>query len=171
MCSGITLAYPVAILLKDWNRRFYIRGKLDIERLEGVLEQHKEILYGFYNRSIVSYSRTGDSNTVCELFNTVLEATSIRAKTKKSQSKRYRSPVAVAKALHVLAPNFFPPWDGDIARKYGCKWHTPADEQSGKKYLNFMDEMKRIIVKHKRKRLTLRTLDKYNYSHFTRGWV
>ena len=48
-----------------------------------------------------------------------------------------KSPVAVAKALHLLAPNFFPLWDNKIAGAYGCYFNN----NSAEKYVSFCKTM------------------------------
>ena len=85
-----------------------------------------------------------------------------------------RSPVAVAKALHLLAPDLFPLWDEKIAQAYGCQYRSaPALA-----YRRFM-QSQRSVVSARRATLTklggdksvLKTLDEYNYARFTKGWV
>jgi hypothetical protein len=83
-----------------------------------------------------------------------------------------RSPVSVSKALHLLAPMFFPLWDDKIARAYGCYYNVnPA-----KKYISFCkttkyvaDKVKGYIVRSDRTLLKL--VDEYNYSKYTKGWI
>lgn len=82
-----------------------------------------------------------------------------------------KSPVAVAKALHVLAPNFFPLWDDKIARKYECYYN----ENPAEKYLSFCKRMK-TMVDVARQYLgnsdeTLKRIDEYNYSKYTQRWI
>jgi hypothetical protein len=50
------------------------------------------------------------------------------------------SPVAVSKALHLLAPSFFPMWDNDISRAYDCYWED--SEMASTTYLVYMEKMK-----------------------------
>ncbi|MEM1513435.1 MAG: hypothetical protein QXW78_00195 [Candidatus Thermoplasmatota archaeon] len=47
--------------------------------------------------------------------------------------------VAVTKALHLLAPNFFPLWDEKIAKAYECCYNNP-----GEKYFLFCEKIKEI---------------------------
>jgi len=83
-----------------------------------------------------------------------------------------RSPVAVAKALHLLAPEFFPPWDNKIARKgYQCNYaKNPAE-----KYLTFCQKMKTMESKIKncadKPSKLIKLIDEYNYSKYTQGWI
>ena len=41
-----------------------------------------------------------------------------------------KSPAATSRALHLLAPNFFPLWDNWIAQAYGCMWNAPPEAAS-----------------------------------------
>ena len=90
------------------------------------------------------------------------------------KSKGRQSPVAVAKALHLLAPGFFPLWDKAIAIAYACDYSVSAVNA----YLRFMNIAKRMVEKHAetiRPLLTgktpLKVLDEYNYAKFARQWV
>ena len=83
-----------------------------------------------------------------------------------------RSPVSVSKALHLLAPNFFPLWDDKISRAYGCYYNVdPA-----KKYISFCKTTKTIADKVKdyiirSDRTLIKLIDEYNYSKYTKGWI
>lgn len=80
--------------------------------------------------------------------------------------------MAVAKALHLLAPNFFPLWDETIARAYGCYYN----ENPAEKYVLFCKITKTIADKVRNyilrsdKTLT-KLIDEYNYSKYTQGWI
>jgi len=86
--------------------------------------------------------------------------------------------VAVAKALHLLAPDFFPLWDTDIAITYGSWW--AFSDFGALEYVPFCWKMKRL-VEHLAdcncvrdavpKRSPLKLIDEYNYSKFTKRWV
>jgi hypothetical protein len=83
-----------------------------------------------------------------------------------------RSPVAVSKALHLLAPGFFPLWDGKIARAYKCSFEkNPAE-----KYFLFCTKIKLVAEKvidfdKGRNRSLVKLIDEYNYSKFTKNWM
>jgi len=86
-----------------------------------------------------------------------------------------KSPVAVAKALHLLAPKFFPLWDVRIAEAYGCYYNSyPAE-----KYIRFMKLMKEFAEKVKdyvtmsnyQNKTLLKLIDEYNYSKYTKKWI
>lgn len=87
-----------------------------------------------------------------------------------------RSPVAVAKNLHLLAPRFFPLWDNKIAQKYGCSYNkNPAE-----KYVLFCKKIKKFaekfkddekIKRYEKEKSLLKLIDEYNYSKYTQGWI
>lgn len=86
-----------------------------------------------------------------------------------------RSPVAVAKALHLLAPNFFPLWDDKIAQAppYKCYYNKNPDE----KYVSFCERTKtiadkvRTYIDQSDKTTLVKLIDEYNYSKYTKGWI
>lgn len=84
------------------------------------------------------------------------------------------SPVSVGKVLHLLCPGFFPLWDDNIAKAYGCKW--TSTEHSFDSYWHFMlISLKQVfdLSNQGDAPLTLRNLtvlklvDEYNYVCFT----
>ncbi|MBT0160900.1 hypothetical protein G4O51_13050 [Candidatus Bathyarchaeota archaeon A05DMB-2] len=110
--------------------------------------------------------------------------------------KVVKAPVAVSKALHLLAPKFFPLWDNDISKAYGCYWYY--SEASADKYLEFMGKMrtlaenvlqsfmnmeggsretamKTICERCSRNvpftKSLLKIIDEYNYSRYSKNWV
>ncbi|MHA1381330.1 MAG: hypothetical protein ACTSRG_23425 [Candidatus Helarchaeota archaeon] len=90
------------------------------------------------------------------------------------KSKGRKSAVAVAKALHLLAPNFFPLWDREISNTYECNY----SDQPAEKYIQFMKLMKKFAEKVKnlvnlsyyQKKTLLKLIDEYNYSKYTKMW-
>ena len=86
-----------------------------------------------------------------------------------------RSPVAVVKGLHLLAPEFFPLWDEQIAKGYNCSYA----EQPAEKFLLFFEKIK-AIAEHVRNyscvagipdKTITKPIDEYNYSKYTKGWI
>ena len=102
---------------------------------------------------------------------------SSRVKILKSLRLIKRSPVAVAKTLHLLAPKFFPIWDNKIAKGYGCNYSKNPEEN----YLSFCKKIKQVaeIVKNFKLKDPIKTknesivklIDEYNYSKYTKGWL
>lgn len=83
-----------------------------------------------------------------------------------------KSPVAVAKALHLLAPAFFPIWDQYIAGEYGCDY----DERPAEKYFEFCTATKEFALKAKEytsrtDKTLIKLIDQYNYSKYTERWI
>lgn len=83
-----------------------------------------------------------------------------------------RSPVSVSKALHLLAPGFFPLWDDKISRAYGCYY----SENPARKYILFCKYTKTIADKVKEctirsDRTLIKLIDEYNYSKYTKKWI
>jgi len=89
--------------------------------------------------------------------------------------KGRKSPVAVAKALHPLAPNFFPLWDDQIAKAYGCYYNNNPAE----KYIRFMKLIKEFAEKvgdyinpsNYQNKTFLKLIDEFNYSKYTKRWI
>ena len=128
------IADGIGVLLLIWNQAFYryCNFALDFEGLERFLRKNEKIIKKLRNRDISSFSKT-DENTIRDLFDELLDIL---------KCKDRKSPVAVSKALHLLAPNFFIPWDDDISKGYRCYWYYSS--QGSKKYLEFMWKMKRL---------------------------
>ena len=89
------------------------------------------------------------------------------------KSKGKRSPVAVAKALHLLAPDFFSLWDKNIALACGCDYSVMASD----KYISFM-KLSQTIVRNLHSRIVppvgktlLKLIDEYSYTKYTKGWI
>ena len=83
-----------------------------------------------------------------------------------------KSPVSVAKALHLLAPNFFPLWDDRIARKYGCYYN----ENPSEKYIKFCNITKIMAEKLNNSKIRsdrtiIKLIDEYNFAKYTKEWI
>ncbi len=90
------------------------------------------------------------------------------------EKKGSKSHTAVAKALCLLAPNFFPLWDESIAKAYECDYknkNAPAVE----KYITFSKIVKHMASKFKDdfddpEKSIIKLIDEYNYSKFSQRW-
>src|SRR5437868_5259880 len=82
---------------------FCRHGPFDFDALEKCIEANQELLNEYRKRDILSYALQDDA-VIKSLFQQFLEALKICEGTVKGR----RSPVGVAKALHLLAPAFFP---------------------------------------------------------------
>jgi hypothetical protein len=102
------------VLLLIWNGAFYRYGSFDEQALETCLRDNEGKLNGFREREISSFSET-DEAEAARFFNAVADAL-------KRKIDSVESPVSAGKALHLLAPNFFPLWDQYIAPGYSCPY-------------------------------------------------
>lgn len=99
--TTITVVEALAVLLQTWNARYYVsqhHGKFPHEhfdRLEELLKRHDAALTAYRMRPIESLA-PGDQRTIEALF---------------ADFESLLGAVGAAKALHLLAPRFFPLWD------------------------------------------------------------
>lgn len=157
----------LGVLLLTWNQAFYRYGIFDFDELESCLSTHFNELDALRKREISTLSES-DEPLIRAIFIDFLSALRIEGGSKKGQ----KSPVAVAKTLHLLAPSFFPIWDDKIARAYRCHYSINPEEQ----YLKFsriakqqVDQLKKGIPNPDKPYLKL--LDEYNYSKYTKKWI
>ncbi len=161
------MADALGVLLLTWNQAFYRYGIFDFDRLEKGIAENLQRLESFRKREILSLS-SHDENEIKALFDDFLNALQIDS----GNVKGRKSPVAVAKALHLLAPNFFPLWDDKIARAYGCYYdNAPAD-----KYIAFCKIIRGMTQEvkdytDKSQKSVIKLIDEYNYSKYTQGWI
>ena len=157
------MADGMGVLLLTWNQAFYRYGSFDFACLEEALRTNMAIIERLRPRNIESLVKA-DEPTIKRLFLVFLDAL---------RTERGKSPVAVAKALHLLAPDFLPIWDDKIARAYGCHYNRHPD----KKYMVFAYEMQRLsrqLQEHVPPdcgRTFLKLIDEYNYAKHTKGWI
>jgi hypothetical protein len=149
----------LGVLLLTWNQAFYRYGLLDFEVLENCLIDNWKTIESLRDRNILSYSPT-DDDTIGNLYNQFLESLQIA----EGKSKGRKSPVSVAKSIHLLAPASFPLWDYKIAVEYKCQYD----------YIPFIRKMKVLaealsheIDVQKEGRTLLKMIDEYNYARYT----
>ena len=167
--NPIDMADSLGILLLTWNQAFYRYGSFSFNRLEKCIAENFEQLQNFRNKDIISLSLS-DEHNIKHLFTEFLEALQIDAGTKQGA----KSSVAVAKALHLLAPHFFPLWDYKIARAYGCSYDNPKTR--AEKYISFCKITKTISDSLRQSlgtqnRTSIKLIDEYNYAKYTQGWL
>jgi hypothetical protein len=161
------MADGLGVLLLTWNQAFYRYGLFSFDKLERCINRNRTVIASFRSRNILDLHKT-DMRTIRRLFTQFLNALAISAGAKKG----IRSPVAAAKALHLMAPQFFPLWDDKIARAYKCYYSiTPAE-----KYLKFMEKTlafaKAVGKRHARAtsaKSLVKLIDEYNYAKYTKG--
>ena len=106
--TRITVAEALAVLLQTWNAQYYQFRPFTEEHfreIEKLLQTDLVQVLRFRNRSIDSATKD-DLETVEALFNRFEQAL---------------GPVGAVKSLHLLAPNLFPLWDREIAKRYRCE--------------------------------------------------
>lgn len=163
------MADSLGVLLLTWNQAFYRYGSFDFDRLEKCIRENMPLLEKYRTRSILSYS-SNDDKDVSLLFQEFLISLEIADGSKAGT----QSPVATAKALHLLAPDYFPLWDDKIARAYGCHYsYNPVA-----KYLAFIKLCKQIAATlqpamdgQDTGKTLIKLIDEYNYAKYTKGWV
>jgi hypothetical protein len=141
------LATAVAEWLQDLNRQYYRfrpeEAATLVERLKPILREELSTFLKFRERSIATLTNP-DKTEVLRLFDL------LRAEC---------GPVGAGKALHVLAPNFFPLWDNPIAESYGVATETG--------YFQFINIVKQQVVNVTEEIApgvtALKALDEYNY--------
>jgi hypothetical protein len=182
----------LGVLLLTWNQALYRYGSFSSDSLENCLTKNMKEIEGYRQRDIFSYSAS-DNVSIVKLFNELLEAL-------KTEDKGRKSPVAVAKALHLLAPNFFPLWDVKIAEEgYNCLWGASFEGSdmyliliqktqqqideiiqsytglSGLDLNEKKDTLKEICANCSSnlpfKKSIIKIIDEYNYAKFTKKWI
>ena len=158
--TRLAVADALAILLQTWNKNFYRFHKAfdaaHFAEIDSLLETHREELSAYRGRKIEDLS-DADCNGVQALF---------------ADFEAALGPVGTAKALHLLAPTYFPLWDRTIAKKYG----VPLDgtyTKSGN-YWSFMLTSKRQsreLIAMGYTGNTLKAIDEWNYCHLSKGWI
>ncbi|MBN1214494.1 MAG: hypothetical protein JXA99_03535 [Candidatus Lokiarchaeota archaeon] len=153
------------VFLRSWNRAFYRYGKSDFKCLESIIRKNYNILKSYRDKSILSFN-SKDYSIIKKLFNELLEVLKIENK-----NGIKKSPVSVSKALHLLAPNYFPLWDQSIAIEYHCYYSKNPDE----KYINFCKKIKEIAenisYEIETKKSLVKLIDQYNYAKYTKKWI
>jgi hypothetical protein len=164
------LVDALSVLLLIWNGAFYRYGNFDEESLETCLRENEAMLSAFREREIASFCEADEAETV-KLFTAVSKALG-------RKSDGVESPVSAGKALHLLAPNFFPLWDQYIAPSYDCPY---VGELASMAYIAFTRRIRAIAVKLtaelvndgdvekewlSRKPL-LKRIDEFNYMKYT----
>jgi hypothetical protein len=121
-----------------WNHAFYRYGRPDFEALQRCLLKHQKSLSRLDGKDLV-LATSKDLVLARTLFDEFIEALAgINRKT----GDRRRSPVATAKALHLLAPSFFPLWDENIASAYKCSY----GREPGAAYMRFSKVAKDLLI-------------------------
>jgi hypothetical protein len=156
----------LGVLLLTWNQAFYRYGGFNFNKLEKFLIKNRKQIEKFRKRNIETLKER-DKKEIIKLFNGIMNAL-------KSFPSKRKSPVAAVKALHLLAPKFFPLWDDKIAKAYNCGWKD--SNHAAKKYIEFCKKIQKIEnqVKNYIKKPDvpiLKLIDEYNYAKYTKNWI
>ena len=127
----ISIPLIISNFLLLWNPPYII--KRNFKRLVDWFTSNKEEIKKFREKDISSLEEC--EKEIKELFSSLCEIL---------------KPVATAKTLHVLAPNFFPLWDTEIARGYGFEYTT---KNAHEKYFEFSKKIKEIVENIKQNRM------------------
>jgi hypothetical protein len=122
----VRVADGLGVVLLTWNMNCYRFGSFDFFALEHLLDKYQGALGAFRVRQLASLSAQRDTALIVTIFT---EALTALASIRRVQGTRARTPVGVAKALHMLAPHFFPLWDEAIATGSGFYWAS-SDKKS-----------------------------------------
>jgi len=158
--SDLTVAEALAILLLTWNKCYYRFHKAfdaaHFAEIEGVLQDHREQITAFRQMKIEELQCADGPRVhlVFEKFETIL------------------GPVGAAKALHLLAPDFFPLWDRKIAKAYGVPLDGP-ESKSDNYWFFFLFTKKQCheLIEQGFRRKPLKAIDEYNYCKHTKRWI
>jgi hypothetical protein len=158
--TSLTLAEALAVLLQTWNREYYRFRKFDnthFVRIEALLLAHQAMLAACRNRSICDV-KPQEKAAVANVFQAF---------------EKVLGPVGAAKALHLLAPRFFPLWDRAIAEAY--KVGLGVAGSNGDRYWKFVLIAQRQCEELSRADLEcqnpLKSIDEFNYCKHTKKWL
>lgn len=158
--TQITLPEALSVLLQTWNRQYYQYRRFDNQHYTDIcnlFERLSRSVFRFRERSILSLAKDDLSN-ILEIFN---------------EFERVLGPVGASKSLHLLAPDFFPLWDRAIARAYKVGLRPVGANAAN--YLKFMlsirQQYKQLQELSTPRQNLLKSIDEYNYCHFSKGWI
>jgi hypothetical protein len=153
---ALTTAETLAVLLQTWNKAYYQYRPFDrrhLAEIDRTLEEQRTALTTFRERSIEE-SAAEDETMVMTVF---------------AGFEQVLGPVGAAKALHLLAPNFFPLWDRGIAKGYCLTLRIGASNAD--RYCEFMriarEQVKSLGGEQGIGRNALKAIDEYNYCKYS----
>jgi hypothetical protein len=156
----LTLAEALGVLLQTWNKNYYRFTKdfdaAHFDEIEGLLRTHRDELAAFRMRRIEHLElKDGPRvHAVFEAFEAVL------------------GPVGAAKALHLLAPDFFPLWDRTIAKAYDVALDGAESKSDNYWWFALVTKNQcRQLLKEGFEGNPLKAIDEYNYCKYTKGWI
>jgi hypothetical protein len=160
--SDLDLAESIGVLLQTWNTQFYrFRGgykKEDTDGIRRLLAKHEGTLNSFQEKRLNQLTADNERLVLRVFYDFEIAL----------------GQVGAAKALHLLAPYFFPLWDQKIAQfGYGIRFRKVG--QNGQSYLLLMratlDQIKQLGGWDRFDGNPVKAIDEYNYCLHTRGWI
>jgi hypothetical protein len=158
--TKLSVVEALAVLLQTWNAQYYrFRRTFDaahFEAIEAVINANLDALRGYRGRHLLTLD-ADETDRLTQFFATF---------------ELVLGPVGAAKALHLLAPDFFPLWDRKIAESYGIRLGNSGE--NGREYVRFMTiafEQITNVVAEADIRGILKRIDEFNYCRFTKGWL
>ena len=158
--SSLSVPEALAVLLQTWNKAYYRFKAFDQDHfgeIDTLISEHRELLATLRTRSIETYS--DDDHAQCSSLFGVFE--------------NVLGPVGAAKALHLMAPQFFPLWDRKIAQAYGLSLKKVGHNSSQYCQLMTISKTQCIHIGGRTAlgRNPLKAIDEYNYCRYTMGWI
>jgi hypothetical protein len=157
--SSLTVSEALAVLLQTWNSQYYRWrggfGSKDFEAIDEAVKDTQTEILSFRTRCI-STLKEEERNAVARTF---------------TKFDLALGPVGAAKALHLLAPDFFPLWDREIAYAYTINLDRAGLNAS--EYFRFMMVTRAMVVQLDSSNESvgiLKRIDEYNYCRFTKNW-
>ncbi len=158
--TRLTLAEALSVLLQTWNRAHYQYRRFDgvhFASIESLLSEHQTALKRYRDRSIAD-AALGERAPVTRVFRAF---------------EVVLGPVGAAKALHLLAPRFFPLWDRAIAEAYGLRLGRAGS--NGDRYWRLIllsqQQCADLLRADSGCGNPLKAIDEYNYCKHTKGWL
>ncbi len=149
------IARAISDFLKSWNwayLRFKPKKVLQLESdVQEIIVANRPALNGLRDRSITSVM-VADQAAVLHMFR---------------EFEKQLGQVGAAKALHLIAPSFFPLWDNEIAFRYGVGL-------SAQGYAVFMliskIQVEALLTSLPDGLAPLKAIDEFNYAKYTKCW-
>lgn len=159
--SELDLAESLAVLLLTWNTQFYrFRGGFTQARLLAI-------------RELLDHCTVDLNDLRTRRLDTLTEADKTAISRTFHAFEIDLGPVGAAKALHLLAPEFFPIWDDAIAKKAYRIYFKRAGGNSDH-YLRLMRvtaaEIEGLGGWDAFDGNPIKAIDEYNYCVYTQGW-
>jgi hypothetical protein len=156
--SPLTLGEAVSVLLFTWNSAFYRYHPPTVDlvdRIEDLVRSRRPELDRWRQAELQPAEIPGETAEILATF---------------TAFEMLLGPVGAAKALHLLAPGFFPIWDRKIATAYRCGLGKAGT--NGDRYVRFMshaaEQCQRLRAGHRGPADLVKALDEWNYVTYTR---